>query len=403
MNLLLQYSYRNAIENAEFFVAGPFMKRAALCKFFVLSMLILAFFGVIGLVVLAAMQWVTRRSFGQNSGSKQGIGHEDASRLGGAVIGAGIVLGILSAIYTGSAALESGSYLWGWVAIGLCGLLGLIEDFDNNLLSPKFRLACISGIFGLLFIKVPELIPSQFNYAPIDAFMAQPTLSIFITVLFSLGFINAVNMSDGANGLVPGITFIAFAIFSRVATDFAWVWVIAMFVLGVFLVFNVFSGRLFLGDGGAYLLGSILLLGSFNFFNGGIIGPWFLAVLFAYPCIEMVVSLVRRLYEGRSPFLPDNDHFHNRLHRFLQSRVNSRVMANSGTGLLIVMSTSGVAGAGYYFDLMSLTDNRWVYVFIAISLCQLVTYAFIGHVDQRFTQHGVKLSKNPMIQGWPVD
>jgi hypothetical protein len=69
--------------------------------------------------------------------------------------------------------------------------------------------------------------------------------------------------------------------------------------------------------------------------------------LFAYPCIDFVVTLIRRYKAGRSIFLPDNDHLHHRIHYHFQWWLPSKTLANSMTGVLVVASSSTVALAGY--------------------------------------------------------
>ena len=78
-----------------------------------------------------------------------------------------------------------------------------------------------------------------------------------ICTLFCVEFINAFNMADGANGLVPGIAPVAFGIlfleYGRLA------WGVIFFVCLVFLIFNVISGWFFLGDIASYGLGATLV------------------------------------------------------------------------------------------------------------------------------------------------
>jgi len=96
---------------------------------------------------------------------------------------------------------------------------------------------------------------------------------------------------------------------------------------GLFLIFNVISGRLFLGDAGAYGLGAALALSGLYLYSEGTFSAAFLATLLMYPCIELLVSMFRRLVLGRSMFLPDNDHLHNRIYFHLQNRMKSKTMA----------------------------------------------------------------------------
>lgn len=362
------------------------LKERELRKLLILTLITAYFFGLLGLFVLACMEWLTRARYANDIVAKHGIGHQDASRLGGAVIVFSSAGGVVLSVALGVNQLEFWSYLWSWVAIILCGALGLVEDFDNNFLTPRFRLICLAAIFSLLFSQYPWLIPSELGFEWLSSLMQLPVIGVILAVIFAVGFINAVNMADGANGLMPGIIFITCTIFQQLSGTFSWVWGILAFVTGVFLLFNIVSGRLFLGDGGAYALGSLMVIGSFSGVNNGHLSIGFLAVLFAYPCLEIVISMIRRIASGRSPFLPDNDHFHNRLHHFLQSRVTSQVLANSGTGLLITAMTSGVAFYGYYFEWLHVMDGKWWTVFAMIAVLHLSCFYLLGRAESRVTQ-----------------
>ena len=364
-------------------MANLVLRETELKKLLILMLVTVYLFGVIGLAVLVCMEWITRGRYAQDSVSKHGIGHENSSRLGGAVIGVAGLVGILSSQFFEFAAMEPGDYLWSWAAIALCGCLGLIEDFKNNLLSPKFRLCCLLVIFGVLFSAWPWLVPTSLGIPLLSYVMDIPAIGVMLAVLFSVGFINAVNMADGANGLMSGVAFIAFTLFAQLAVGDGWAWAILSYVVGVFLIFNVVSGRLFLGDGGAYLLGSVMVVGSFSLVQKELVSPAFLSVLFAYPCIELLVSLIRRTARGQSALLPDNDHFHNRLHSFLKSRLMSPILANSGTGLAIALMTSGTAFLGLYFDVLEATDARWGYAFLVILAIHLSLYRALGTTDQK--------------------
>jgi UDP-GlcNAc:undecaprenyl-phosphate/decaprenyl-phosphate GlcNAc-1-phosphate transferase len=370
-------------------LANLVLRESELRRLLLLILSIGYLFGLAGLAVLICMEWITRGRYAQDSVSKHGIGHESSSRLGGAVIMVAALIGITTSQLFQFSALGLDTYLWSWVAIVLCGLLGLVEDFKNNLLSPRFRLTCVTAIFVVLFTAWPWLIPVELGVPILSSLMALPVIGLLLAVILCVGFINAVNMADGANGLMSGIAFVAFALFASIAGADAWVWGIISYIVGVFFIFNVVSGRLFLGDCGAYALGSMMVIGSFSLVNKGLVSPAFLAVLFAYPCLELVISLIRRTVGSQSAFLPDNDHFHNRLHYFVTLRVTSPVIANSGTGLLIVLMTSGVAFAGHYLELLSATDGQWGYVFLVIACLHLFFYWALGLVDQRVSQYVV--------------
>ena len=346
-----------------------------LAKLFVMLLLAALMFGITGLMGMLVMQWVTRQRYAKDETAKHGISQVNASRLGGVVV-IGLSLSfLLSRLLMGyefSNVGPLGIQMWGWVAFLSASLLGLIEDIDNDLLSPVLRLTLLVFFFGITFVIWPEIIPNNIGYQYIDNIMSQPIIGWALSVVFCVGFINAINMADGANGLVPGIVFIASVIFNSVMG--AMVWEILSIVSGVFLLFNVISGRLFLGDAGAYGLGSILVLAGFYAVNTHRISVEFAAVMMCYPCVEVVMSMIRRRVAGRSMFKPDNYHLHNYIHEQLKTKTRSRVAANSLTGLIVACGSTGIAYMGIKLEFLEATSSEWIWVFIIQLLIYLAGY-----------------------------
>jgi UDP-GlcNAc:undecaprenyl-phosphate GlcNAc-1-phosphate transferase len=346
-----------------------------LAKLFVMLLLAALMFGITGLMGMLVMQWVTRQRYAKDEAAKHGISQVNASRLGGVVvIGLGLCF-LLSRFLMGYEFNDVGPLgiqMWGWVAFLSTSLLGLIEDIDNDILSPTLRLMLLMLFFGITFVMWPEIIPNNLGYQALDSIMSQPFIGWAIAVIFCVGFINAINMADGANGLVPGIVFISSVIFNSVIG--ALVWEVLSIVSGVFLLFNVISGRLFLGDAGAYGLGSILVLAGFYAVNTNRVSVEFAAVMMCYPCVEVVMSMIRRRVAGRSMFKPDNHHLHNYIHEQLKTKTRSRVAANSLTGLIIACASTGVAFIGFSWGYLEATSRQWGWVFVAQVLVYSLSY-----------------------------
>ncbi len=155
-------------------------------------------------------------------------------------------------LHAGVIRLERELYLW--LAILACALLGFAEDLKPDFLTPVLRLAAKFAVLGSLLWAWPELVPAKLGVVGVDALLQFPLLAWALTTVFCVGFINAFNMADGANGLVPGISAVVCTIFfmeyGRPADG------ILMFICTMFLIFNVISGWFFLGDTGSYGLGS---------------------------------------------------------------------------------------------------------------------------------------------------
>lgn len=351
-------------------------------KLFIMIVLASILFGVFGLIGMLVMQWVTRQRYAKDHFEKHGISQVSASRLGGAVIIGLSLAFLLSKFFTGyefSDVGPLGVHPWAWLAFIACSITGLVEDLDNDLLSPHTRLMMVGMFFGLTFLIWPNTIPSNLGYAPLDWLLSNAFLGWLIAVFFAVGFINAINMADGANGLVPGIVFIASIIYSSLIG--ALVWEILSIVTGVFLLFNVISGKLFLGDAGSYGLGAVLVLAGFYAVNSGRVGIEYAAVMMSYPCLELVSSMIRRKIAGRSMFKADNYHMHNYIHMRLKDKTKSRVAANSLTGLIIACASTGPAFIGLKWNLLQPTDGRWALVFLSQILLYVLVYRQLSQAD----------------------
>ena len=360
-----------------------------LVKLSVMLLLATIFFGLTGLVIMLFLQWITRQSYAQESVDKHGISQLSASRMGGVAIIVTTLALLAYGVYSGAFELGQGSLGvegFVWLAVIACMGLGLVEDLNNDYLSARFRLYALMVIFSLLLAFRPIVIPLGLGVWALDILLAIPFIGWLLTVIFCVGFINAVNMADGANGLMPGILTISFGLFYTETGSLAFA--ALMTSCGLFTIFNVISGRLFLGDTGSYGFGAAIVLSSLILFRQGIFSAPFLAVLLAYPCIDFLMALVRRSWQGRSLFLPDNDHLHNKIHFHFQKRFRSATVANSLTGGVIVASSAGVAMMGSLFSWLPVTSELWALVFALQCIAYALAYYLTG-LGRPISQHVV--------------
>lgn len=338
-------------------------------KLFLMFVLAGISYGATGLGAMLLMTLLANSQLGKDASSKHGISAHDSSRLGGLAIAIVILIytlgfSLISPYTPGPARDEAFLYLW--CAIFFCTALGFAEDVKPDFLTPSLRLAVKFLVMAALFGLAPKFIPSSVGISIIDSIITLPFLGWALVTVFAVGFINALNMADGANGLVPGIAVASFGVFfveyGR-PMDGA-----LLFAFTIFLIFNVISGWYFLGDAGSYGLGAILLGYGLLGVAEGQFSAGFMAALFCYPCIDFLVSVIRRRRAGRSPFSADNGHLHNRLHQFIKLRIKSAVMANSFTGLIISGSTSGAVLIAYLMDVLPTESDLW-YLFFVAEIC----------------------------------
>lgn len=337
-------------------------------------------FGVVGFVLISLMQLVSMQGFATDSVHKHGIAEMQASRLGGAATIFGGVIVLIVLALNGRDADGSGPLMvdWlAWIAVIGCMLLGLVEDISNQSLSPRLRLLAKASIFGFVLFQWPELVPSALGIPLLDQLLSFPVLAFGLCLIFCVGFLNAVNMADGANGLVSGIAVMAFLIF---VNEFDGIGFLAVLIAcAVFLIFNVISGRLFLGDAGSYGVGASLLITSLVLYANDMASLSFLAAVSCYPCVDFLVSIVRRLVKGQPVMQPDNDHLHNRIHFQYRKFFKSKNMANSASGLSIACASTGTVLWGYLAGWWSIASDQWAWVFLA----QCVAYSLAYYLTAR--------------------
>jgi UDP-GlcNAc:undecaprenyl-phosphate/decaprenyl-phosphate GlcNAc-1-phosphate transferase len=351
-----------------------------LSKLAIMALLATAAFGLSGLIMILIMQLMTMQSYAADSVDKHGISEVQSSRLGGVAVAIGVLVSmgfLLMNGYRGSNTLAPLGIFWPlWLGACGCFFLGLLEDLRNNSLSPRARLTSKSLLLLVVFILSPDLVASSIGLWGIDWLLGFSWVAMLVTLFFSVGFVNAVNTVDGANGLVSGIFVISCFIFSNEIGGIALQ--SGLYGASLFLIFNVISGRLFLGDAGSYGLGSAMLLSGLVAYNMGVVSLPFLAALYFYPCADFSVSLLRRWHSGASLTAPDNDHLHNRINTFFQRIFRSKNMGNSATGLSIALGSSGLVLFIYLADYIPLTSNLWLWMFALQSVLYGLIFMSIG-------------------------
>jgi UDP-GlcNAc:undecaprenyl-phosphate GlcNAc-1-phosphate transferase len=338
-----------------------------------MAMLLFLAFGIAGLGVLTLMYSLSTMSAGHDSVTSHGISSMSSSRLGGVAIVMSCLLLLIGIIILSPSSLGAAVdaiFLPAWSTVFVCVILGASEDFKADLLSPFVRLAAKLLAFGIFFWITPSVVPDAIGVPLLDGLFASPVLAWAICTLFCVGFINAFNMADGANGLVPGIATIAFGIlFLEYGGPIEGA---LFFVCLIFLIFNVLSGWFFLGDAGSYGLGAALVCYGLQGVAQGDFSAGFMASLLSYPCVDFLVSIVRRAREGESPLRPDNGHLHNWLYGFYATIFTSRVVSNSLAGLTISLCSSGVCLVIYLSGWLPVESNTWFGVFALQTALYLV-------------------------------
>jgi len=236
-------------------------------------------------------------------------------------------LGVLIAMLSGAllAQLMNSpltSSIWLFLACALPAFgAGLVEDLTKKV-SPAKRLWATASSAGLGAWCLDALI-RRTDIPGVDLLVSMPIGAIALTLLVVAGVANAVNIIDGFNGLASMCALIMLLALAYVGLQLndRLVVTVALIAAGAtlgFFVWNFPAGLIFLGDGGAYLLGFVIAeLGVLTIARHPTVSPLFPLLLCAYPIFETVFTMYRRKLKGNSSSHPDGIHLHTLIHRRL--------------------------------------------------------------------------------------
>lgn len=166
-------------------------------------------------------------------------------------------------------------------------------------------------------------------------------LSLPVSVLWIVAITNAINLLDGMDGLVAGVTAciaLSLAIIN-ILNDRIFVALITLALTGAclgFLPYNFYPARIFLGDSGSLFIGILLgCIGIISLFKATtatiVIVP---VILFGLPLFDTTAVFIGRLIRGDPVFSADKTHVHHRILRLGWSQRQAAVFLYAVTLLL---------------------------------------------------------------------
>ena len=134
-----------------------------------------------------------------------------------------------------------------------------------------------------------------------------------------------------------------------------------------------------MGDFGAYAIGALIVLVSYQVFNTQAVSIWLFASFLSYPCVEIIRVMTLRILQEKSPIISDNNHLHNFLHQFLLVRFESPLVANSITGLFLACLSSVIPLVLYTTNLVGISSALWEWIFATQTGTFLLLAFFLGN------------------------
>ena len=204
--------------------------------------------------------------------------------------------------YTGSSYFEKTALLFGIMGMFF---LGFYDDKYNLDYQVKIIL---SSLIMYICLSIDEsLIITKLEFTFVDKILYLRELDKFITILFILLFINALNLFDGLDLQSGSYIFILVSIFSFY---FKINFFIFLLIPSIIFLYLNFKKEIFLGDSGSLLLGFIFSYFLIKLYNFTSIKSDQLFILMMVPGIDMMRLFFLRIIRGKNPFKGDRNHIH---------------------------------------------------------------------------------------------
>ncbi len=253
-------------------------------------------------------------------------------------------------------------------------VVGLLDDLKKEGIRARVKLAaqllasvviCASGI-RIESIVVPEWFTVQFGW-----------FSWPLTLIWLVGITNAVNLTDGLDGLAAGISAITCGVIAVFAIHTGNV-VMAVLMLALlgsltgFLFFNFNPAKIFMGDCGSMFLGFTIASSSIlcSTKSPVLVGLALPVLALGIPIFDTLFAILRRFLERRSIFSADRGHFH---HRLLDAGLHHR---QAVIAIYIVTLIAAVLG----MSMMIFQDGHSLIVFMFTLVFLLIVFRSVGYL-----------------------
>nr|HDM99488.1 undecaprenyl/decaprenyl-phosphate alpha-N-acetylglucosaminyl 1-phosphate transferase [Deltaproteobacteria bacterium] len=259
-------------------------------------------------------------------------------------------------------------------------LFGFIDDLTGLGYKSKFAGQIMGSLVVIFYGKVKivtlgTLIPSSLCLSDWSSFL--------LTFIIIVGVTNAINLSDGLDGLAGGICLLIFSCIGYLAykEGMFTILLLAISMVGVifgFLRFNTYPATIFMGDTGSQLLGfSGIVLAIKLTQESFSLSPVLPLILFGFPILDTLTVMTQRIVEGRSPFMADKNHLH---HKFL----NLGFFHTEAVFLIYIIQSLLVTSALFFSSSSDRLLLTWYAIFSSIILVSFLFAERSGYKIKRY-------------------
>ena len=250
-------------------------------------------------------------------------------------------------------------------------LVGFLDDVKFNI-SPSKRLVLMILFLIILIHFIPIKI-SNIDVPVLSSFLENDIFATLFLLLCFLFVVNGANLIDGFNGLLAINLIIINIILTFINVqntniDLSFFITGQIIVLLSFLLFNFPNAKIFLGDSGSYLFGSLTALNTIltNNLNPNY-SSFFFCILLFYIFFEVFFSFIRKVCQKKSPVYPDNKHLHMLIFEKFSNKFG-RDKGNYLTSVVINTAYSVLVVPSLLFAKNPIISRYWFFFLIIIYL-----------------------------------
>ena len=302
--------------------------------------------------------------------------------------GTTVFIGLLVAVIVGYAFAPNLEVIKIMALLMVMYLLGVWDDVKD--VSAAFRFAAEMFVVWMMML----LLGVEVNdfHGLWGLYEIEDVVSIPLSLIAGVGIMNAINLIDGVDGycstygVMACIGFASIFYYAGGMDRFALVFV-AIGALIPFFFHNVFgkTSKMFLGDGGSLMLGTLLTIFTFSvmskdspcaqYADDGVSLVALALAILAVPVFDTLKVMIFRVINGRSPFHPDKTHLH---HLFIELNYS-----HLATSAIIVTVNALIIVACFVSWRLGATIDWQVYIVIVCSLLFTWGYYFFMEHEHR--------------------
>lgn len=294
----------------------------------------------------------------------------EVPRFGGLII-------YLFLIFTNAMTIRSDLLLNVFISSIPLIIISLKEDLLQNT-DVISRIICMIVSIIIFFLLDKTTFP-EINIPGIQIIFNSYPFTILFFCFSVLVIINGMNLIDGLNGLLSLnllCQLIVLYYLSYKFNDgvFQILFSVLIVAILIFLIFNFPSGKIFLGDLGAYFLAFIISILIIKLFSKYIdILSWNAVLILFYPSFELLFSFIRKIFIlKKNPFSADHEHLHSLIYKYnLKNNESSKKSNNLSTILLIFFWSSPLYTIFFYDDLLFI-----IFMILILSITYILSYLF---------------------------